>query len=126
MKLLDFHQLKEGTAYRVLHGGSKDHGSTYELRNGILFNRSKNKVSSLRFSKTIKFIEENIKLRNYDTLEFPVEMGVKTVKVGCQSLSIEDAVQLANDLLERYEENIILDNYPTHPDHTLLAEDIPF
>ena len=126
MKLLNFYDLQENEVYRALHGGEKDHGYTYTLKNGRLFNTSKNKVSSLGFNKNIKFIKENIKFKDYDTLEFPVEMGVKTVKVGCQSLSIKDAVQLANDLLERYEENIILDEYPTHPDHTFVAEDIPF
>ena len=127
-KLLEFHQLKEFETYRVLHGGDKDHGSTYTLRNGILFNISKNKVSSLRFSRNIKFIKEDTKFKKYDTLEFIVEMGTRTVKVGCQALSIKDAVALANDLLERYEGNIIMNSYPDHPDSIISTEslDIPF
>ena len=112
MKLLNFYDLEENEVYRVLHGGAFDHGYTYTLKSGQLFNITKNRVSSLGFNNNIKFIKENVKFKQYATLEFKVELGASTVKVGCQSLSIKDATQLANDILERYEENIILNDYP--------------
>lgn len=99
---LSFDQLEESKQYRVLHGGEKDHGYTYTLRNGVLFNLTKGKNSSLGFNRNIKFIASNEKFKEYSSIDFTVEFHSRGLKVGCQDISKEDAFELALDIIERY------------------------
>jgi hypothetical protein len=100
--LLQFSELKEGKLYRLLHGGQKDHGYNYILKNGKLFNRTKNRDSSLSFNQSIRFIETENKFLNLDSLDYEVEFHSKGMKVGCQNLVIDDALILANEIINRY------------------------
>ncbi len=105
-KLLQFHELEEGKVYRLLHGGSRDHGYDYELRStGRLYNTSKGRTSSVIFDNSIRFKEVPRKdIRTYDSLDFEVEFGGWMLTVGCQSISKVSAIQLAKDILEKYDE----------------------
>jgi hypothetical protein len=102
--LLTFDQLQEGVCYRLLHGGEKDHGYNYVLKNGVLFNQNKGKNSSIPFNTKTRFIETKNKFLTLPSLdnEYIIEFHSKGAKVGCQNISIEDLKELAAQIFVRY------------------------
>ena len=100
--LLQFHELEENTFYRVLHAGQRDHGYNYKLVNGQLFNHTKNKLSSLGFNKSIRFISTDLKIMSFPSLDHDIEFHSRGLKIGCQDLSIIDAKEIAYQILDRY------------------------
>lgn len=100
--LLQFHNLEENKNYRVLHNGEKDHGYNYTLKNGLLFNLSKGKNSSLGFNKNIRFIETEHKFLRLESLDYEVEFHSRGAKIGCQNVSIDDLKEIAVQILVRY------------------------
>ena len=101
--LLTFDQLEEGIRYRMLHGGQRDHGYNYQLQNGVLYNMNKGKPSSVPFNMNVRFIETGNKFLKLDSLNYEIEFHTRGLKIGCQQLSIEDAKEIAAQILVRYE-----------------------
>lgn len=103
-KLLGFSDLKEGVQYRMLHGGERDHGYDYELRDGSLYNISRGRTSSVPFNLKTKFsaIETPYTFK-VDSLEFPVECFSDKIVVGCQTLSIDDVYEVFRFVKRYYE-----------------------
>lgn len=103
--LLQFHELEEGKFYKLLHGGERDHGYTYILNSaGALYNTSKNRLSKTPFNVKTRFVESNEYVKKYPSLSYSAEFKDSCFKVGCQELTLEDAVELALDIIERYGE----------------------
>lgn len=111
-KLLQFHELKEGVYYRLLHNGRTDSGYTYELRAGRLYNANDGNFSRIPFSKDVRFIEENIKFKEYESIDREVEFYIEGIKLGCQNITKEDAIRLANDIIDMYDESLNPDDIP--------------
>ena len=101
--LLEFSQLENGKVYRMLHGGEKDHGYNYILKDGILFNQNKRKPSSVPFNMKTRFIETENKFLKLESLDYEIEFHSRGLKIGCQNLSVEDAKEIAAHILCRYE-----------------------
>ena len=98
---LNFDQLENGKMYRVLHNGEKDHGYSYCLNAGRLYNFDKQRFSSLGFNKNIKFIDENKKFYKVESLEFPIEFHSRGIKIGCQNITNSDALLIALEIMDR-------------------------
>lgn len=119
--LLSFEQLQDdGTLYRLLHGGEKDHGYNYSLRDGRLYNETMRRYSNVPFNAKIKFVKSDEKIKNYESLEYDVEFHSNGVKVGCQNITRNDAYSLAQDLLN------YLESTGYSPIERYASEDIPF
>jgi len=97
-----FHQLEEGKEYRLLHGGEKDHGYIYEIRDGRLFNKIKGRFSLLPFNNKVRFIESITKKFNLSTLEFDVVLGPRQARIGCQTISKEDLLEFSRLVQDFY------------------------
>ena len=95
MQEKQFHELEEGKQYRLLHGGEKDHGYVYELRDGRLYNKIKGKFSSVPFNTKVRFVESKTEKFRLDTLEFDVVLGPRQAQIGCQQVSREDLLEFA-------------------------------
>lgn len=98
-----FHELKQGVTYRLLHGGEKDHGYTYILRDGRLFNTINNRYSSVPFNNRVRFIEHKQEKFRLTTLEFDVILGPRQGKIGCQTISREDLLEFSRRVQAFYQ-----------------------
>ena len=98
---LNFDQLKNGVIYRMLFHGKKDHGYSYRLESGRLYNITKNRFSSIGFNKNVQFIDESKKFYRVDSLEFPIEFHSRGIKIGCQNVTNDDALLIALEIMER-------------------------
>ena len=113
MKKIKFDKMVQGTKYRLLHGGEKDHGYDYakdycfEKECFILINLTKGSRSSLNPSRYegLTFVEKNEKFKKYPNLDFKVEFTSKSIVVGCQSIDAFSAQLLATDILEHFATN---------------------
>lgn len=106
-ELLQFHELVDGLCYRLLHNGTLDLGYTYIINNnGELYNVTKNRKSKVGFNAHTRFILSNEYIKKYATLDHNVEFRDGELKVGCQTLSVPDAYELALDILDRYTEDV--------------------
>ena len=101
-ELKQFHELEEGKVYRLLHGGERDHGYNYELRNGVLYNKDGRRNSSVPFNNKVRFIEHIIEHFNLDSLEYVVEMMPRFAKIGCQTVLKKDLRKFYHKLGEFY------------------------
>ena len=99
---LGFHELEDDKEYRLLHGGEKDHGYIYELRDGRLFNKIKRRFSVVPFNNKVRFVESVTKKFNLSTLEFDIILGPQQAKIGCQNVSKEDLLEFSRIVQEFY------------------------
>lgn len=102
MEEKQFHELEEGKQYRLLHGGERDHGYIYEIRDGKLFNKIKGRFSSVPFNNKVRFVESITKKFNLSTLEFDVIFGPRQAKIGCQTISKEDLLEFSRLVQDFY------------------------
>ena len=129
VKYLTFDQLERGKFYRALHGGERDHGYNYTLNEGKLWNATKGKKSSLEYDKSLKFVATLDKFKRYDSLNFPVELTTKGVVVGCQTVDVDDALMLALDILNHFQDEKIVEAVEAikeQKSQTFVVDDIPF